>query len=77
MEASPTRDEQRIQADLAAVLGEEVQDIRPIPEGHSGFTYWVELPSVTQIYRDHRDTPGLTVDQVKAELEESFRTRMW
>ena len=36
-----------------------------------------ELPSAPQIYRDHRDTPGLTVDQVEAELEESFRTRMW
>ena len=36
-----------------------------------------ELPSATQIYRDHRDTPGLTVEQVEAELEESFRTRMW
>jgi hypothetical protein len=29
------------------------------------------------IYRDHRDTPGLTVAQVEAELEESVRTRMW
>lgn len=36
-----------------------------------------ELPSVTQIYRDHRDTPGLTVTQVEQELEESYRTRMW
>jgi uncharacterized protein len=36
-----------------------------------------ELPSPTQIYRDHRDTPGLTVEQVEAELEESYRTRMW
>ena len=36
-----------------------------------------ELPSAPQIYRDHRDTPGLTVAQVEAELEESFRTRMW
>jgi hypothetical protein len=33
--------------------------------------------SATRIYRDHRDTPGLTVEQVEAELEESFRTRMW
>jgi PPOX class probable FMN-dependent enzyme len=43
-------------------------------------TTWLpkdELPSATQIYRDHRDTPGLTVEQVEAELEESFRTRMW
>jgi PPOX class probable FMN-dependent enzyme len=36
-----------------------------------------ELPSVTQIYRDHRDTPGLTVEQVASELEESYRTRLW
>jgi hypothetical protein len=36
-----------------------------------------ELPSAARIYRDHRDTPGLTVEQVEAELEESFRTRMW
>jgi uncharacterized protein len=36
-----------------------------------------ELPKASQIYRDHRDTPGLTVEQVEAELEESFRTRMW
>lgn len=36
-----------------------------------------ELPSAAQIYRDHRDTPGLTVDQVQGELAESFRERMW
>jgi uncharacterized protein len=36
-----------------------------------------QLPSVTQIYRDHRDTPGLTVETVASELEESYRTRMW
>ena len=36
-----------------------------------------ELPSVTQIYRDHRDTPGLTPEQVAVELEESYRTRLW
>jgi len=36
-----------------------------------------ELPSAAQIYRDHRDTPGLTVEQTQAELEESFRERMW
>ena len=36
-----------------------------------------ELPSVTQIYRDHRDTPGLTPEQVGRELEESYRTRLW
>jgi hypothetical protein len=35
-----------------------------------------EPPSATRIYRD-ADTPGLTVEQVEAKLEESFRTRMW
>jgi aminoglycoside phosphotransferase (APT) family kinase protein len=32
-----------IRADLAAAIGEPVIDVQPIPEGHSGFTYWVEL----------------------------------
>jgi uncharacterized protein len=36
-----------------------------------------ELPSAAEIYRDHRDTPGLTVEQTQAELDESIRTRMW
>ena len=36
-----------------------------------------ELPSAAEIYRDHRDTPGLTVAQVQSELEESIRERMW
>jgi uncharacterized protein len=36
-----------------------------------------ELPSAAVIYRDHRDTPGLTVEQTQAELDESFRERMW
>ena len=36
-----------------------------------------ELPSAAEIYRDHRDTPGLTVAQTQAELEESIRERMW
>ncbi|HEY7621976.1 MAG TPA: pyridoxamine 5'-phosphate oxidase family protein [Solirubrobacteraceae bacterium] len=36
-----------------------------------------ELPSAAEIYRDHRDTPGLTVGQVQGELEESIRERMW
>jgi PPOX class probable FMN-dependent enzyme len=40
-------------------------------------TWPAELPSVTQIYRDHRDTPGLTPEQVERELEESYRTRLW
>jgi uncharacterized protein len=36
-----------------------------------------ELPSAAEIYRDHRDTPGLTVSEVQSELEESIRERMW
>jgi aminoglycoside phosphotransferase (APT) family kinase protein len=32
-----------IRADLAAAIDEPVLDVQPIPEGHSGFTYWVEL----------------------------------
>jgi PPOX class probable FMN-dependent enzyme len=36
-----------------------------------------ELPSAAEIYRDHRDTPGLTVEQAKAELETSIRERLW
>jgi hypothetical protein len=36
-----------------------------------------ELPSAAAIYRDHRDTPGLTVEQAKAELETSIRERLW
>jgi hypothetical protein len=36
-----------------------------------------ELPSAAEIHRDHRDTPGLTVAQTQAELDESIRERMW
>jgi aminoglycoside phosphotransferase (APT) family kinase protein len=38
-----TATEERIRADLAAQIKEPVREVRPIPEGHSGFTYWVEL----------------------------------
>jgi aminoglycoside phosphotransferase (APT) family kinase protein len=34
---------ERLRADLEAVLGEPVRAVTPIPEGHSGFSYWVEL----------------------------------
>ena len=34
-----------IRADLELRLGEKVGPIEPIPEGHSGFTYYVDLPS--------------------------------
>jgi len=32
-----------IRTDLAGAIGEPVLEVEPIPEGHSGFTYWVEL----------------------------------
>ena len=38
-----TEAEERIRNDLAAQIKEPVRDLRPIPEGHSGFSYWVEL----------------------------------
>ena len=38
-----TETEERIGNDLAAQIEEPVRAVRAIPEGHSGFTYWVEL----------------------------------
>jgi aminoglycoside phosphotransferase (APT) family kinase protein len=38
-----TETEERIRNDLAAQIKEPVREVRAIPEGHSGFTYWVEL----------------------------------
>ena len=38
-----TEAEERIRNDLAAQINEPVRAVRAIPEGHSGFTYWVEL----------------------------------
>src|SRR2546425_7115731 len=35
--------EERIATDLAAHIRERVRAVHAIPEGHSGFTYWVEL----------------------------------
>jgi aminoglycoside phosphotransferase (APT) family kinase protein len=35
--------EERIRNDLAAQIEQPVRAVRAIPEGHSGFTYWVEL----------------------------------
>jgi aminoglycoside phosphotransferase (APT) family kinase protein len=35
--------EERIRNDLAGQIEEPVRAVRAIPEGHSGFTYWVEL----------------------------------
>jgi aminoglycoside phosphotransferase (APT) family kinase protein len=38
-----TESEERIRHDLAGQIEEPVRAVRAIPEGHSGFTYWVEL----------------------------------
>jgi len=43
--------EERIRSDLERVLGEPVGAVRPIPEGHSGFTYWVELDGRRAVMR--------------------------
>jgi len=40
-----------IRADLELRLGEKVGPIEPIPEGHSGFTYYVDLPSGPAVLR--------------------------
>jgi aminoglycoside phosphotransferase (APT) family kinase protein len=40
-----------IAKDLAAHLGEEVRAVTPIPEGHSGFTYWVDLEGRRAVLR--------------------------
>ena len=34
---------ERIRADLETALGRPVRSVAPIPTGHSGFTYWVDL----------------------------------
>jgi len=38
-----TETEERIRSDLAGQIEEPVRAVRAIPEGHSGFTYWVDL----------------------------------
>jgi aminoglycoside phosphotransferase (APT) family kinase protein len=43
--------EANIRADLARAIGEPVLDVRPIPEGHSGFTYWVDLDGRRAVLR--------------------------
>jgi aminoglycoside phosphotransferase (APT) family kinase protein len=40
-----------IGADLSRAIHEPVLDVRPIPEGHSGFTYWVELEGRRAVLR--------------------------
>lgn len=44
------RDEQ-IRADLERFLREPVHSVRTIPEGHSGFTYWVDLDGRRAVMR--------------------------
>jgi len=40
-----------IATDLAAYLDQRVRAVTPIPEGHSGFTYWVELDGSRAVLR--------------------------
>ena len=40
-----------ITGDLARAIGEPVLGLRPIPEGHSGFTYWVDLEGRRAVLR--------------------------
>jgi aminoglycoside phosphotransferase (APT) family kinase protein len=37
--------------DLARAIAEPVLEVRPIPEGHSGFTYWVQLQGRRAVLR--------------------------
>jgi aminoglycoside phosphotransferase (APT) family kinase protein len=43
--------EELIRADLERFLGEPVRSVRVIPEGHSGFTYWVDLDGRRAVMR--------------------------
>jgi aminoglycoside phosphotransferase (APT) family kinase protein len=51
MSVTPAGTAAAIAADLGAYLGQEVASVRPIPEGHSGFTYWVDLDGRTAVMR--------------------------
>jgi aminoglycoside phosphotransferase (APT) family kinase protein len=42
---------ERIRADLEAVLARPVRAVTPIPSGHSGFTYWVDLEGERAVMR--------------------------
>ncbi|MBJ7600790.1 phosphotransferase family protein [Candidatus Nephthysia bennettiae] len=42
---------ERIRADLEAALGRAVESVAPIPTGHSGFTYWVDLEGKRAVMR--------------------------
>lgn len=48
---APDRVLERIADDLGRELGEPVLGVRPIPEGHSGFTYWVDLDGRQAVLR--------------------------
>src|SRR2546429_9381954 len=41
----------KIRDDLAGAIGERVLELQPIPEGHSGFTYWVDLAGRRAVMR--------------------------
>jgi aminoglycoside phosphotransferase (APT) family kinase protein len=43
--------EEQIRVDLERFLGEPVHAVRVIPEGHSGFTYWVDLDGRRAVMR--------------------------
>jgi aminoglycoside phosphotransferase (APT) family kinase protein len=43
--------EERIRSDLERSLGRPVRSVRVIPEGHSGFTYWVDLEDRRAVLR--------------------------
>lgn len=42
---------ERIRGDLEQAVGERVISVEPIPEGHSGFTYFVEMESGEYVLR--------------------------
>src|SRR2546429_2827928 len=46
-----TEAEERIRKDLGAQIKEDVREVRAIPEGHSGFTYWVALDGRRAVLR--------------------------
>jgi aminoglycoside phosphotransferase (APT) family kinase protein len=51
MESAQKTREEQIRTDLEHVLGERVLSVRVIPEGHSGFTYWVDLDGRRAVMR--------------------------
>jgi aminoglycoside phosphotransferase (APT) family kinase protein len=42
---------ERIRADLARAIGKKVESVEPIPEGHSGFTYFVDAEDGKYVLR--------------------------